>query len=200
MDIMFLKDRRRRPEGGEWEPIKIHHRNLAYVLKSIWNPSLLTRPVLIRPHERLTTKTRLKTVYLLSGISPNTWCACSRNHRGSENWTRKPRVFGPVTPEIYRLHPATFHSKTDNSKSQPHGNFDCKHWTRCLHSTRPRKWSQHRMKNQRESQALDSVAACSWAVKTEHTTHGQTRANQMATRNPRRDWSRSWDESVWVTN
>jgi hypothetical protein len=27
----ILKDRRRRPEGGEWEPIKITHSNLAYI-------------------------------------------------------------------------------------------------------------------------------------------------------------------------
>jgi hypothetical protein len=26
-----LKDQRRRPEGGEWEPIKITHSNLAYI-------------------------------------------------------------------------------------------------------------------------------------------------------------------------
>jgi hypothetical protein len=38
-----LKDRRRRPEGGEWEPIKIPHWNLAYVPKSTINCSLLTR-------------------------------------------------------------------------------------------------------------------------------------------------------------
>jgi quercetin dioxygenase-like cupin family protein len=38
-----VKDRRRRPEGGEWEPIKIPHRNLAYVPKSTQNRSLLTR-------------------------------------------------------------------------------------------------------------------------------------------------------------
>jgi hypothetical protein len=30
--------------GGEWEPIKISRRNLAYVPKTIRNPSLLTRP------------------------------------------------------------------------------------------------------------------------------------------------------------
>jgi hypothetical protein len=41
--IGMLKDRRRRPEGGEWESIKIPHRNLAYVPKSTRNPSLLTR-------------------------------------------------------------------------------------------------------------------------------------------------------------
>jgi hypothetical protein len=27
----MLKDRRRQPEGGEWEPIKITHSNLAYI-------------------------------------------------------------------------------------------------------------------------------------------------------------------------
>jgi hypothetical protein len=42
-----LKDRRRRLEGGEWEPIKIPHRNLAYVPNQIRRPSLLTQP---RPH------------------------------------------------------------------------------------------------------------------------------------------------------
>jgi hypothetical protein len=33
--------------GGEWEPIKIPRRNLAYIPKSTRRPSLLTRP---RPH------------------------------------------------------------------------------------------------------------------------------------------------------
>jgi hypothetical protein len=42
-----MKDRRRRPEGGEWEPIKILLENLAYIPKSTRHPSLLTRP---RPH------------------------------------------------------------------------------------------------------------------------------------------------------
>jgi hypothetical protein len=42
-----VKDRRRRPEGGEWEPIKILLENLAYIPKSTRRPSLLTRP---RPH------------------------------------------------------------------------------------------------------------------------------------------------------
>jgi hypothetical protein len=41
------KDRIRRPEGGEWEPIKIPRRNLAYIPKSTRRPSLLTLP---RPH------------------------------------------------------------------------------------------------------------------------------------------------------
>jgi hypothetical protein len=39
-----LKDRKRRPEGGEWEPIKILLENLAYISKSTQNPSLPTRP------------------------------------------------------------------------------------------------------------------------------------------------------------
>jgi hypothetical protein len=33
--------------GGEWEPIKIPHRNLAYIPKSIRDPFLLTRLRLI---------------------------------------------------------------------------------------------------------------------------------------------------------
>jgi hypothetical protein len=43
-----LKERTRRSEGGEWEPIKISHRNLTYIPKSTWSPSLLTRPKLTR--------------------------------------------------------------------------------------------------------------------------------------------------------
>jgi hypothetical protein len=41
-----LKERRRRPEegGDEWEPIKILHRNLAYILKMTRRTSLLTQP------------------------------------------------------------------------------------------------------------------------------------------------------------
>jgi hypothetical protein len=42
-----LKNRRRRPEGGEWELIKILHRNLAYVSNRTQRVSLLTRS---RPH------------------------------------------------------------------------------------------------------------------------------------------------------
>jgi hypothetical protein len=35
----YLKDRRRQPEGVEWEPIKIPHRKLAYIPESIRCPS-----------------------------------------------------------------------------------------------------------------------------------------------------------------
>jgi hypothetical protein len=41
--MVKLKDRKWRPEGGEWEPIKIPLRNVAYVPKSSRNYSLLTR-------------------------------------------------------------------------------------------------------------------------------------------------------------
>jgi hypothetical protein len=49
---LYLKDRRRRPEGGEWEPIKIPHRNLAYIPNS--------EMVLARPRAKSTTKIRSK--------------------------------------------------------------------------------------------------------------------------------------------
>jgi hypothetical protein len=42
--VRLLKDRRRRPEGGEWKPIKIPRRNLAYIPKMTRRPSLPTRP------------------------------------------------------------------------------------------------------------------------------------------------------------
>jgi hypothetical protein len=41
--LYTLKDWRKQPEGREWEPIKIPHRNLAYIPKLIRRPSLLTR-------------------------------------------------------------------------------------------------------------------------------------------------------------
>jgi hypothetical protein len=44
---IWMKDRRRRPEGGEWEPIKIPYWNLAYILKLTRCSSLLRR---LRPH------------------------------------------------------------------------------------------------------------------------------------------------------
>jgi hypothetical protein len=42
-EIAGLKDRIRRPEGGEWEPIKIPRRNLTYVPNQTQRASLLTR-------------------------------------------------------------------------------------------------------------------------------------------------------------
>jgi hypothetical protein len=102
---MLLKDWRRRPEGGEWEPIKIPQENLAYIPKSTRCPALLTQ---LRPHSYGTAigprnwvrncsgnmnwcqqdhvrdrrkKSDHGTVYILTGISPNTWWARSGNHR-----------------------------------------------------------------------------------------------------------------------
>jgi hypothetical protein len=37
-----MKDRRRRPEGGKWETIKIPQENLAYISKLTRRASLLT--------------------------------------------------------------------------------------------------------------------------------------------------------------
>jgi hypothetical protein len=47
LSTIVLKDQRKRPEGDEWEPIKIHRGNLVYIIKSIRCPSLLARS---RPH------------------------------------------------------------------------------------------------------------------------------------------------------
>jgi hypothetical protein len=103
--------------GGEWEPIKIPHRNLVYIPKSTRSPSLLTRPrppryrqvisplnqarnssgnmkwCLARPRRDWRQKSTRKIVYILTGISPNTLGAHSRNHRGRAIWTMNPRVF-----------------------------------------------------------------------------------------------------------
>jgi hypothetical protein len=40
----ILKNRRSRPDGGEWEPIKIPRVHLAYISKLTRHPYLLTRP------------------------------------------------------------------------------------------------------------------------------------------------------------
>jgi hypothetical protein len=59
-----MKDRRRWPEGGEWEPIKIPHRNLAYIPNQTWRLSLLTRSRLhsyskpIGPQNQVTKRSR----------------------------------------------------------------------------------------------------------------------------------------------
>jgi hypothetical protein len=59
--LYYMKDRRRRPEEGEWEPIKIPHRNLAYVSKSTWNPSLLARPRLPSYRQAIDLRNRART-------------------------------------------------------------------------------------------------------------------------------------------
>jgi hypothetical protein len=44
--LMYVKDRRKWPKEGEWEPIKIPHRNLSYIPETTRRPFLLTRPKL----------------------------------------------------------------------------------------------------------------------------------------------------------
>jgi hypothetical protein len=39
-------------------------------------------------------------VYIITGISPNTWCARSGNHRGNTIRNRKSRAFYPVKNNI----------------------------------------------------------------------------------------------------
>jgi hypothetical protein len=96
-----LKDRRGDQRGGEWEPIKIPQRNLAYIPEPTRDPSLRTRLRLISYGQAISLRKRTRiftrnpdwcscdhvrdrqhqsTVYLLSDISPNTWRACSRNY------------------------------------------------------------------------------------------------------------------------
>jgi hypothetical protein len=103
--VLGLKDRRRRPEGGvNGSQSKFLQWNLAYIPKPTRGPSFLTRPRLISYGQAISLRKRtriytgdpewcrcdhvrdrqhqstLKTVYLLSDISPNTWRACSRNY------------------------------------------------------------------------------------------------------------------------
>jgi hypothetical protein len=102
--------------GGEWEPIKISHRNLTYIPSQTRRPSLLTRP---GPHSYRTAidhrnrvrnrsgntnqcqqehmwdqwqKSDQRTLYILTVISPNNWWTRSGSHRGSAIQTRKPRA------------------------------------------------------------------------------------------------------------
>jgi hypothetical protein len=68
-ESLILKDRRRRPEGGEWEPIKIPRRNLAYIPNRTRRTSLLAR--LRPPSYRLTIGPRNRA----RNYSENTkWC------------------------------------------------------------------------------------------------------------------------------
>jgi hypothetical protein len=73
--IVYVKDQRRRPEGGEWESIKIPWGNSGYVPKLTQRPSLLTRP---RPHSYRET------------IGPRNWIRKYRN-TAEDNNRCKPR-------------------------------------------------------------------------------------------------------------
>jgi hypothetical protein len=60
MTASSLKDRRRRPEGGEWEPIKIPHGNSAYIPKSTRRPCLLSRPRLHSYRKAIGLRNRIR--------------------------------------------------------------------------------------------------------------------------------------------
>jgi hypothetical protein len=66
----FPTDRRRRPEGGEWESIKIPSRNSAYVPKLAQRPSLLTWP---RPHSYIKVVGPRNRVRNLNGNTRRCW-------------------------------------------------------------------------------------------------------------------------------
>jgi hypothetical protein len=114
-----LKDRRRRPEWGEWEPIKIPRQKLVYVPKPTQRDSLLTRSRLrsyrqaISPWNRVRdpriiaetridagknvrdygNKNQTKLVQALTGISSNILRACLGNHRVKSIRTKKTQSF-----------------------------------------------------------------------------------------------------------
>jgi hypothetical protein len=103
--------------GVEWEPFKIPQGNSDYIPKSTRHPFLLTRPRShrykkaidprnwVRNHSGNTNrcwqehvqdwwqKLDRRTVYILTGISLNTWWARSENQRGRAIWIMNHRVF-----------------------------------------------------------------------------------------------------------
>jgi hypothetical protein len=139
--INYLKDRRRRPEGGEWERIKISCRNLTYISKSTRRPSLLTRP---RPHSyskvidlQNRVRNRNRT---LNGASKTTceiddkiwieeqFISSQAFHRTPGLRVREINVevqfrlenlesFDPVTQEHDRLPPACIHTQMKDQQS-----------------------------------------------------------------------------------
>jgi hypothetical protein len=129
------------PEGGEWEPIKITHRNLAYIPNRTQCPSLLTR---LGPHNYRITIGPRNRVRNRSGNTNQ----CQQEHmqgKGNQNQINKqlktlctfhetPSVcklenmvwvqyglgnlesFDLVTQEIYWFHPATIHTQEHERK------------------------------------------------------------------------------------
>jgi hypothetical protein len=88
-----VKDRRRRPEGGgEWEPIKIPHRNLAYDPKSTRRPSLLTRPRLNSYSKAVSRRNRARTA-------------------GERFRPRNLKTLDPTTQGYNRASPAIIHTQ-----------------------------------------------------------------------------------------
>jgi hypothetical protein len=130
-----VKDQRRRLEGGEWEPIKIPRRNLAYIPKSTRRPSLLTRP---RPHSyskaiglqnwvrnrsgtlngaskttcEIDNKIQIEEQFISSQVFHRTPGGRVRKTTVGERFEpRNLESFDPMTQELYRYLHATIHTQ-----------------------------------------------------------------------------------------
>jgi hypothetical protein len=79
--------------------------------------------VLVRDRQHQSTQ---KTVYLLSGISPNIWRACSRNYLRRTIETTNSLDFRSDDSIDLPTSPCNNLQQMDNSKSRTHGNFDYK--------------------------------------------------------------------------
>jgi hypothetical protein len=190
-----LKDQRRRPEGGEWESIKIPYRELGLYPKIDPRPSLLNRS---RPHnysKDVSPRNRVRnhsentkwyeqrymrdrwqksdqvTVYILTGISPNNWWARSRNHRGRVIWTTNPRVFW-----------------SDDSRAIPVSPW----WSRQIQRLDSRQNNRSRMKN--NDQSWNACDLQAWSLRPEKATatnHGiqKLKAREQGTGGT--DWNRT---------
>jgi hypothetical protein len=133
-----LKDRRRRPEGGECEPIKISQWNLAYITKSTRRTSLLTPS---RPHnyqEAIALGTGLETIVKTRIDANKNTCETDNKNRtktqfmSSQAFLRTPcrrelenavkdqfvlgtlESFEPTTQDQYRT------CSCNNSRQEPH--------------------------------------------------------------------------------
>jgi hypothetical protein len=111
--VDLVKDRRWRPEGGEWEPIKIPHRNLAYVPKLTRNRSLLTRSrpssyrqaIGLRNWARNYNKDLEKTAQEIDNIdlTQKQFISSQAFHRTLSVRVRETTVGEPFRPQASRL-------------------------------------------------------------------------------------------------
>jgi hypothetical protein len=84
--IGHVKDRRGDQRGGEWEPIKIPQRNLAYIPEPTRDPFLLTRPRLISYGQAISLRKRTR-IY----TGNQNWCSVITC--GIDNTNRSRRQF-----------------------------------------------------------------------------------------------------------
>jgi hypothetical protein len=63
-------------------------------------------------------KSDLRTVYILTVISPNICFMSSENHRGRLIWIMNPRVFWTGDSEYHQLHPTTIHTQCEQNQCQ----------------------------------------------------------------------------------